>query len=108
MADPSIINIVHEYLKNLTTQGMSPSMGIVFGSQSTGHTNQWSDIDLLVISPEFDGLFSRDLINRLWRVAAHTDTRIEPVPCGEHQWKVDHATPIIEIARREGIQVMAK
>jgi hypothetical protein len=108
MADPSIIKIVREYLKNLASHGIAPRMGIVFGSQSTGHTNTWSDIDLVVISPVFDGVFSRDLINCLWRVAARTDTRIEPIPCGEHQWEEDNATPIIEIARREGISVMAE
>jgi len=39
-------------------------------------------------------------------VAARTDSRIEPIPCGERQWIEDDVTPIIEIARREGVQVL--
>jgi hypothetical protein len=37
----------------------------------------------------------------LWRLAAQTDSRIEPIPCGERQWLEDDASAIIEIARRE-------
>ncbi len=81
-------------------------MGIIFGSHASGHPGKWSDIDLVVVSPMFDGLFSRETVNRLWRVAARTDSRIEPIPCGERQWAEDNTTPIIEIARREGVQVV--
>jgi len=81
-------------------------MGVIFGSYASGRPSRWSDIDLLVVSPTFDGTYSRDAVNCLWRVAARTDSRIEPIPCGQRQWVEDAATPIIEIARREGIQVL--
>ncbi len=106
MADPTIIEIVPQYLRNLAGQGILPRGGVVSGSHASGHPGEWSDIDLLAVSPAFDGTFSREFINRLWRVAARTDSRIEPVPCGERQWAEDTATPIIEIARREGVQVV--
>ena len=106
MADPAIIDIVRQYLRNLAQQGILAHMGILFGSHVSGHPGQWSDIDLVVISPVFDGTFSRDIIDSLWYVAAQTDSRIEPIPCGERQWIEDEVTPIIEVARREGIQVM--
>lgn len=64
--------------------------------------DQWSDIDLLVISPHFDNLKDRSAINLLWRVAARTDSRIEPIPCGSRQWRDDDSCAIIETARREG------
>ncbi len=105
MADPTIIEAVQKYLRNLADQGILARMGVIFGSHASGHPNQWSDIDLLVISPVFDGVFSRDAMDSLWRVAARTDSRIEPIPCGERQWVEDGATPIIEIARREGVKV---
>ncbi len=34
-----------------------------------------------------------------------TDSRIEPIACGERQWAEDAVTPIIEIALREGLRV---
>ncbi|HNS22246.1 MAG TPA: nucleotidyltransferase domain-containing protein [Sedimentisphaerales bacterium] len=105
MADPTIIDVIRRYLRNLAQQGILARMGVLFGSHATGHPDQWSDIDLLVVSPAFDGTFSRDAIDSLWYVAACTDSRIEPIPCGERQWEEDTATPIIEVARREGVQV---
>ena len=75
---------------------------VVFGSQTTGHPDRWSDIDLLVVSPKFDGQRDRRDIDLLWRLAAQTDSRIEPIPCGEIQWREDTSSAIVEIARREG------
>ncbi len=106
MADPTIIDVVRRYLRNLAQQGILARMGVIFGSHASGHPGQWSDIDLLVVSAAFDGTFSRDAIDSLWCVGARTDSRIEPIPCGERQWAEDATTPIIEIARREGVQVL--
>jgi hypothetical protein len=105
MADPTIIDIVRRYLGNLAQEGILAHMGVLFGSHATGHPGQWSDIDLVVVSAAFDGTFSRDAIDSLWYVAARTDSRIEPIPCGERQWVEDEVTPIIEVARREGVPV---
>ncbi|MGE5294038.1 MAG: nucleotidyltransferase domain-containing protein [Solirubrobacterales bacterium] len=106
MADPSILNVVRRYLRNLADQGILAKMAVLFGSHASGRPDQWSDIDLVVVSPTFDGTFPREAVNCLWRVAARTDSRIEPIPCGERQWIEDAITPIIEIARREGVQVI--
>ncbi|UCD53100.1 MAG: nucleotidyltransferase domain-containing protein [Phycisphaerales bacterium] len=106
MADTTVLEIVRQYLRNIAEQGIQPHMGILFGSYASGHATRWSDIDLLVVSAAFDGSFPREMVNRLWRVAARTDSRIEPIPCGQRQWIEDATTPIIEIARREGVQVM--
>jgi predicted nucleotidyltransferase len=92
-------------LHQLIVQGIAVSFGVIFGSQATGSADRWSDIDLLVVSPRFDGPRNRQDINLLWRIAARIDSRIEPIPCGERQWEEDQASPIVEIARREGLQV---
>lgn len=106
MADATVLDVIRQYLRNIAGQGIVPSMGVLFGSHASGHPGQWSDIDLLVVSAAFDGAFLRESVNCLWRVAARTDSRIEPIPCGQRQWIEDNATPIIEIARRQGVQVM--
>ncbi len=106
MADPTVIDTVRQYLQNLAQEGILARMGVLFGSYATGHPHPWSDIDLVVVSPAFDGTFSRDKIDSLWYVAARTDSRIEPIPCGERQWVEDEVTPTIEVARREGVQVL--
>ncbi|MBI3303560.1 MAG: nucleotidyltransferase domain-containing protein [Deltaproteobacteria bacterium] len=105
MVDESIVIVVRNYLQALQRSGLAVHFGVVFGSQTTGKANEWSDIDLLVVSPHFDGQRNRDDIDLLWRLAARTDSRIEPIPCGERQWQADDSSAIVEVARREGERI---
>ena len=59
---------------------------------------------LFYISTLFN-LFNVEFINLLWRLAAQSDSRIEPIPCGELQWREDTASAMVEIARREGQEI---
>ncbi|MBI5526675.1 MAG: nucleotidyltransferase domain-containing protein [Deltaproteobacteria bacterium] len=105
MVDAAVVAGVRSYLRELALRGVPASFGVVFGSYAAGRADKWSDIDLLVVSPLFDGDFPHDRVSLLWRVAARTDNRIEPIPCGEKQWAEDQRIPIIEIARREGVRI---
>ena len=105
MVEKSVLDGIRKYLSALKDQGVAVTFGVVFGSQVSGNADQWSDIDLLVVSPRFDEQRTREDINLLWRLAAQTDNRIEPIPCGERQWDEDDSSAIIEIARREGESV---
>jgi predicted nucleotidyltransferase len=87
--------------------GIPVSFAVLFGSQAFGNTHKWSDIDLLVVSPCFDGKRLREDIGALWYAAAQTDSRIEPIACGLQQWNDDTSSAIIEIARREGQRIQA-
>ena len=102
MVDRAIIKTVQNYLKAVQMEGIAVRFGIVFGSHATGRSNPLSDIDVLVVSPLFDAPRNRRHIDLLWRLAARSDSRIEPIPCGERQWDEDSSSSIVEIARREG------
>jgi predicted nucleotidyltransferase len=105
MVSPAIVNSVQQYLVRLAESGLPVSFGVVFGSYAAGNANPDSDIDVMVVSPQFDNKIERQWINQLWRVAARTDSRIEPIPCGKEQWQHDTSSAIIEIARTEGQRV---
>lgn len=108
MLEQSVLTSVRNYLAVLTARGIIIEQAVVFGSQTKGQFDAWSDIDLLVISPQFDDMKDRSSINLLWRVAARTDSRIEPIACGSRQWRDDDSSAIIEIARREGEKIQCK
>jgi len=108
MVDESVLSGVRDYLRALQADGLAITFGALFGSHAAGRPGQWSDIDLLVVSPQFDHLKGRALVDRLWHIAARTDSRIEPIPCGERQWQEDDSSAIVEIARREGVRVSAE
>ncbi|MBI5815720.1 MAG: nucleotidyltransferase domain-containing protein [Nitrospinae bacterium] len=102
MVDSSTIDGVKRFLKNVDANGIKVSFGVMFGSRARGDNDDQSDIDLIVVSPDFDGIKKRPDVAKLWGCAAETDARIEPIPCGEIQWREDDGSPIIEVARLEG------
>lgn len=102
MATEAIIKSVRKYLNYLKENGFNVSFGILYGSQVTGKATEFSDIDLIVVSPDFDDAIECKTLDKLWQCAGRTDHRIEPIPCGLERWEKDDYTPIIDIARNEG------
>ena len=106
MVDEEVVTAVRRYLAALPACGIHASRAILFGSFALGRADEWSDIDLIVLAPEFDEPYEMALVKQLWR-ATVTDNRIEPIPCGEHEWETDGSRPILEIARNEGVIIAA-
>ena len=102
MVEETVIGKVKRYLASLPPLGIHANRAVLFGSFALGRADEYSDIDLIVIAPEFDGAREISLVKALWR-ATVTDNRIEPIPCGEQEWETDGSRPILEIARREGV-----
>lgn len=103
MVDKTVIKSVRKYLQYVNEQGIPVRFGVLFGSYAKNKAHQWSDIDLLVVSPHFDERQTAEDHERLWMYAARTNKWIEPIPVGEKQYKTDKSSLIIEVARREGI-----
>lgn len=102
MVARSVVEAVRVYLRTVQENGIPVSFGVVFGSQTRGTADEQSDIDLLVVSPHFDGKKDRRETSLLWRLTVGTDTRVEPIAVGTREWKEDDSRAIVEIARREG------
>src|SRR3972149_618765 len=102
MVEKSVITSIKQYLSVLSDFGIHAQKAVLFGSFARGVGSEYSDIDLIIIAPEFDGSRNVSLIKKLWR-ATVSDSRIEPIPCGEREWETDQSRPILEIARREGV-----
>jgi len=104
MAENEIVETVKRYIASLSVLGIHANRAVLFGShvQARGDAEEYSDIDLIVIAPEFDNSREISLVKALWQ-ATVTDNRIEPIPCGEREWETDGSRPILEIARREGV-----
>lgn len=48
--------IITQYLALLRDHGFDIQQAILFGSYAKGHANEWSDIDLALVSNEFEGV----------------------------------------------------
>jgi predicted nucleotidyltransferase len=102
MVARTVIEGARHYLRLVDASGIPVSFGVLFGSVARGEATEDSDIDLLVVSPRFDGKRSYTDVAGLWRLTARSDSRVEPIPVGEREWKEDGSRAVIEIARREG------
>jgi hypothetical protein len=103
VADERVVASVRRYLRTLQREfGLDARAGVLFGSYARGSADEWSDIDLVVLAGRFDKAITRQDVELLWWAAANTDSRIEPIACGERQWLEDDKSAVIEIARREG------
>ena len=107
MAEQGIVEAVRNYLKVLPHYGVHAQRAILFGSYAVGGAQEWSDIDVVVLAPEFDAPYTVETVKRLWRATVKADNRIEPIACGVREWETDDSRPILEIARREGIEIAA-
>lgn len=105
----NIDRIVDHYLANLIESGMDVSFCVLFGSHVSDRATDLSDIDVLVVSKEFDKPFARSVVDTLWRVAARTDSRIEPIPVGVQSYRdSDEVSAVVEEARRTGTIIRSK
>lgn len=108
MVENAVVDAVRQYLSVLPTVGIHASKAVLFGSFARGEADPYSDIDLVVVAPEFDAGRSFDVVKRLWETTLLADNRIEPIPCGEREWESGDGRPILEIARREGVVIEAE
>jgi uncharacterized protein len=51
-----ITTLIRRYVAALEARGIPVERVILFGSHAAGHAQEWSDIDIAVISPKFDAL----------------------------------------------------
>ncbi|MEJ5308390.1 MAG: nucleotidyltransferase domain-containing protein [Anaerolineae bacterium] len=75
----------------------------LYGSHVRGTANQWSDIDIAIVSPDFTEDKFAALV-ALLRLAAQIDTRIEPVPFAPTDFDPDN--PLVSEIQRTGIALV--
>lgn len=63
---------------------------ILFGSYANGHPHEWRDIDVAIISPDFDGkgLFRR--VGLLTKARQQCDDSIEALAYGRKEYEAAH------------------
>jgi predicted nucleotidyltransferase len=102
----TIRKVVQNYLVILRDEGIQVERAVLFGSHARREAHPASDIDIIVIAPDFDEPKNDRSVNLLWELRVKSDSRIEPIPVGKRQWQEDTSSAIIEIARREGEEIL--
>ena len=106
MVEKSIEQTINAFIKELKKRRIKISKVILYGSYASGHTHEYSDIDVAVVSPDF----GKDRYSegaRLFEIACAIDPRIEPIPISLSSYNKDTWIPIIYEIRKNGIELKA-
>jgi predicted nucleotidyltransferase len=92
---------VETFLMELENKGVHVEKSYLFGSYAKGEEHEFSDIDLALISQNFNGILHEDIKPFLDLLAKHY--RIQPVTF--HPRKLKEGGPLIEEIMKTGIVI---
>ncbi|MBN1615069.1 MAG: nucleotidyltransferase domain-containing protein [Deltaproteobacteria bacterium] len=78
-ADEKIEQTVKSYIEQLETIGIHVQQAILFGSYANGTHDEWSDIDLAIVSEDFEGNRFEDR-NKIRKITLRVNSDISPMP----------------------------
>ncbi|HCC69056.1 MAG TPA: nucleotidyltransferase [Nitrospiraceae bacterium] len=100
-----IFDTVRRFFDKLNEIGISIEVAYLYGSYVKGKQHKWSDIDVAIISSDFDEDRFDERV-RLTMIASEIDDRIEPVPFRPEDF-VDE-DPLVWEIKKEGIPLEIK
>jgi predicted nucleotidyltransferase len=102
---PEIAAIITQYCAQLEALGIHVERAILFGSHARSEAHNGSDIDVLIVSSDFEPLNTRERLERLGTAAARLWQPIEAIACTPAELAhVEPATLLEEIVQT-GVQV---
>jgi uncharacterized protein len=104
MAQGEVIKILKKYCLLLNSSGIHVSKAYLYGSYSRNEETTDSDIDILIVSQLFDE--QNDLLKiKAWRLTEKVNNKIEPYIIGLNKFKTDDVSPLLQIIKKEGIEI---
>ena len=96
-----IKELIHKFIDELEATNIHVQKAVLFGSYARGTNDKWSDIDLAIVSRDFEGIrfFDRKRLIK-YIVKVNTDIQLHP-------FKTDYFTtddPFVEEIIRTGIR----
>ena len=105
MDKSQIIDLLKSFLIILKRHGIHIDDAILYGSYAKGDNQDSSDIDLMIVSKEFDQ-FNDELAGLIWNICNKYDHRIEPFLIGLDKFNTDNDSPLIQDVKETGIAIM--
>jgi len=100
--DAVVMKKVRLFLDKLRQAGISVSKAYLFGSYVTGKADEWSDIDLAIVSPQIGNDRFEERV-RFTEMAITVDDRLEPLPFNQEAF--DDDDPFVRKIITEGLAV---
>ena len=98
-----IRRIIGQYLTSLRDHGFQIQDAILFGSYASGRANLWSDIDLALVSDEFEGVRFTDK-NKIRKITISVSPDLEVLPFNPRDFTPSN--PLVKEILETGIRVV--
>jgi len=99
--------IIKKYISELKKNGLEISKVFLYGSHAYGKPNKDSDIDLVIISPQFDNSDREKYSAILWLATEVVDYLIEPIGVGEKFFNSNEFSPLLDLVKAKGLEIAA-
>ena len=98
-----IVKQIKDYIKILNKNGFTIQQAILFGSFVSGEYNEFSDIDLALVSDKFEGIrFNDRNLIRKYKFTVNAD--IEPMPFTQADFTKDD--PFVKEILETGLRII--
>ena len=74
-----IAGLLKKYIQKLEENRIPIRHAVLFGSYAAGNVNEWSDIDIALVSDAFEGVRIHDR-NKIRKITLETSTDLSPLP----------------------------
>ena len=95
--------IIDDFLQELSKNNIKIEQAVLFGSYAQGTFNNWSDIDLAIVSKAFQGERFRDRAI-IRRIKLKISCDLEPIPYSPADFNTDN--PFVKKILETGIKVV--
>lgn len=95
-------SIISQFLQELENNNIAIEQAILFGSYAQGTFNQWSDIDLAIVSKNFIGERFADR-KRIRRIKLKISSDLEPIPYNPEDFNDEN--PFVKKILETGIKI---
>lgn len=98
-----VSSIIERFLEELKKNNINIEQAVLFGSYAQGTFTTWSDIDIALVSSDFEGDRFKDR-NKIRRIKLEISSDLEPIPYPPNEFTP--ADPFVKQILKTGINVM--
>jgi len=99
------IEIIRKYITILRNEGIGINRAFLYGSYARNEARTESDIDVLLVSNTNDEN-EDNIVGKTWMLTRKVNTKIEPWLIGNDRFLNDKDSPLIEMIKAKGVEII--
>ncbi len=102
MAKREIIELLKKYIIILRSEGITINKAYLYGSYLSNTAEDDSDIDIMIVTENEDDYLS----GKIWSLTRKVNSKIEPYLVGKGRFNADVNSPLIDLVKRTGLEIV--